>query len=450
MREEYMNDTAKQMMRVALYIRVSSDEQKLHGLSIAAQKQALNEYAKANDLVVYDEYVDEGVSAGAMTKRKQMQRLLNDCRAGKVDMILFTKLDRWFRHVAKYHEIQKELDTLGVVWRAIDEPVFETVTSMGRANINFYLTTAQIEVDRTSERINAILKYKQSHGHALSGRMPIGYKIGEDRKPAIDPDTVHIAKYILTEYENLQSKRKLIDHVKENYGVDISFISVSKMLNNRKYTGFYRGNPDYFPKIISLAQYDRNQEIVKRNIRTSKKSSKPFRTYLFSGLLVCRTCGKKMAGTRPGTSLVYRCNNATQSGRCTNIKRTTESILERNMLEYLKRDLPNIKLRMEKRKEEQKQEIDVDAIKEELKRLNTMFRKGRIDEDEYDAECEILERQLKAASVTIAGPSIELVSLPDFDELYESFTRDERKTFWREIVDFILINGRDFEPHFLV
>lgn len=438
------------MQKVAIYARVSTEEQKLHGLSIAAQKQALHEYCKENELAIYDEYVDEGVSAGALTKRKEMQRLLDDCRAGKVKLILFTKLDRWFRHVDKYHAIQNELTLLNVSWKAIQEPVFETVTAMGKANINFYLTTAQIEVDRASERISAVVKYKTTQGHALTGNMPFGYKIGPDKKPMIDEATQPIAMYVLTEYERIQSKRRLIDLVQEKFNVSITYMIVTEILRNRRYTGYFRGNPDYFPKMISITQYDRNQELLKKNGKIRKSKTGECRTYIFSSLLKCRDCGTIMGSARNNTSLGYRCRNWRFNRTCGNNKVTTENVLEANLLARIKDDVKNIKLQAEIRRQEQSEEneVDVEAIQDEMKRLNMMFRKGRIDEDEYDAECEALENMLHAANIKEPNESMDLVLLPEFDELYQSFDRLEKRNFWRDILEYVEVKGREFDPHF--
>ena len=82
-------------MRAALYIRVSSEEQARHGLSLQEQRDTLTRYAKANKMTVAGIYEDAGISARKpYKKRHALLRLLDDCKAGKVDTILFIKLDR--------------------------------------------------------------------------------------------------------------------------------------------------------------------------------------------------------------------------------------------------------------------------------------------------------------------------------------------------------------------
>ena len=91
------------ILRVGLYERVSTTEQSLNGYSIETQISNLEEYAKKNKMKIVDHYTDEGISgAKPPLKRPALKRLLEDVKAGKIDMILFTKLDRWFRSVKEY------------------------------------------------------------------------------------------------------------------------------------------------------------------------------------------------------------------------------------------------------------------------------------------------------------------------------------------------------------
>ena len=106
--------------RVGLYVRVSTEEQALRGFSIDAQIDALKEYCKKKGLKIVDIYSDEGTSgAKPPLKRPELKRLLDDVEAGKIDMILFTKLDRWFRSVKEYFKVQDVLDNNKVEWKTI-------------------------------------------------------------------------------------------------------------------------------------------------------------------------------------------------------------------------------------------------------------------------------------------------------------------------------------------
>ena len=104
MEELKMSPVNKEMVeRIACYIRVSSQEQKLHGLSLDAQRDKLRQYTEEHNLKIIEWYEDEGVSGRKLIRRRPaLQRMLNDARAGKFDRIIFIKLDRYFRSVAEY------------------------------------------------------------------------------------------------------------------------------------------------------------------------------------------------------------------------------------------------------------------------------------------------------------------------------------------------------------
>ena len=132
-----------QITRVALYPRVSTEEQVLHGYSLDTQETELVKYANEKGYKIVGIYRDEGFSARKpVLKRKVMQELLKDVEAGKIDMIIFTKLDRWFRSVGEYHKVQAVLDKNRVVWRTILED-YQTETADGRLKVNIMLSVAE-------------------------------------------------------------------------------------------------------------------------------------------------------------------------------------------------------------------------------------------------------------------------------------------------------------------
>ena len=116
------SDIMNRIRRVGLYGRVSTEEQAIRGFSIEAQVDALKEHCKKNNMKIVDIYLDEGISgAKPPLKRPALKRLLEDVESGKIDMILFTKLDRWFRSVKEYFKVQDVLDNNKVEWKAIQE-----------------------------------------------------------------------------------------------------------------------------------------------------------------------------------------------------------------------------------------------------------------------------------------------------------------------------------------
>ena len=151
------------IIRVGLYERVSTEEQALRGYSIKAQIETLEDYCKNNNYKIVDHYTDAGVSGGkAAFKRPEMSRLLADIEAGKIDMVLFTKLDRWFRNTQEYFKVQEILEKHRVEWKAIFED-YDTTTANGRLAITLFLAIFQNEREKGSERVSAVLANKRKN-----------------------------------------------------------------------------------------------------------------------------------------------------------------------------------------------------------------------------------------------------------------------------------------------
>lgn len=183
------------MKRTAIYLRVSSDRQVQEGDSIAAQRQALTKYIDDRpDLVLAGEYIDDGISGTKYSQRDELQRMLADVEEGKIDLLIFTKLDRFFRSVRHYTAAQAILDKHGVGWTAIWEPIYDTTTPQGRLIVNQMMSIAQFEAENTGQRIKQVQAYKVTQGEVISGNAPYGYRIeNKHLVPSEDAESVLLA-----------------------------------------------------------------------------------------------------------------------------------------------------------------------------------------------------------------------------------------------------------------
>ena len=163
-------------LRTAILARVSHEEQAKFGFSIDNQLDKLRAYAKENNLLIVDEYVDEGFSAGTM-KRPELQRLLGDL--DRIDLIIFTRLDRFSRNVLDANEMVKLFNKKRVSIKAIEEDI-STETADDMFLFNMKVSLAQRELEKGSERINTVFEYKVKQGQPLTGNLPWGYKIEDD------------------------------------------------------------------------------------------------------------------------------------------------------------------------------------------------------------------------------------------------------------------------------
>ena len=116
----------------------------------------------------------------AITDRPALQRLLDDIRAGKIDIIVVYKVDRLTRSLADFAKLVELFDQHGVSFVSVTQQ-FNTTTSMGRLTLNVLLSFAQFEREVTSERIRDKIAASKRKGLWVGGMAPLGYDT-EDRK----------------------------------------------------------------------------------------------------------------------------------------------------------------------------------------------------------------------------------------------------------------------------
>ena len=429
----------KKQQKVFLYVRVSTDEQKLNGFSVQTQLDVLKEYAEKNDMIIVHVFIDDGFTATSL-KRPALQELLT--RLDEVDVILFTKLDRWFRSVAHYYKIQEILEKNSVAWRAILED-YNTETSDGKFKVNIMLSVAQQETDRTSERIKLVFENKVKNGQAITGALPPGYKLKRREGAAYvvkDKEKEDMINDLFTYYELSNSYRKTAKYINEKYDTDIDFMNVSDILKHPLYTGEYRGVKNYCPAYLTKERFDYIQMLRKRNIKGERVTD---RVFLFRKLLKCSKCGHSLSTTytsRPRKRgqvdyYMYRCYRYENHKDCTMNRTFNEIHIENYVLNNVERQLKDYIFEVEKSEKKKKPKVNKDKIKKEMERLNNMYKKGRIEDDEYDREYEILENKLKEAEVkkTDLSKAKEFLKM-DFRTIYGEMTKEERASLWRSII----------------
>ena len=256
-------------MKVACYVRVSSEEQKIHGYSLDAQREKLTAYAHDHNYEIIDWYCDEGVSGRKLIKnRPELQRMIIDGEQGKFQKIIFIKLDRFFRSVAEYHECMKRLNNME--WTATEEQ-YDMSTAQGRMLVNMKLTIAELEADQTGERIKLVNEYKVKQGQAIYGEraLPFGYttqKI-DGIKRVVKSDKKEIVIDMINFYRQCESIGKTSAYMFEKY--KISYDVVLGFFKSSIICGCYRDNYNFNEPYISIEEFNRIQENIKRNCRYS-------------------------------------------------------------------------------------------------------------------------------------------------------------------------------------
>lgn len=437
---------------VGAYIRVSTQEQKLHGISLDAQVQKIQKYADDHNMRIVEWYKDEGVSGRKLIRnRPELQRMIQDAEMGKFTRILFIKLDRFFRSVAEYHECMKRISP--VIWTATEEQ-YDLSTANGRMLVNMKLTVAELEADMAGERISLVNEYKTSTGQPLTGKMPFGFKIvnGDDGRKKIvkDAETMDIVEDAIDHYMTHQSKKRTLVYLHTKYHISLGYNSLSSLLKNPMLCGTFRDNPSYCEAYMTREEFNKMQEILRKNV---KENTAENRAYLFSGLIVCPLCKRKLSGAmytnRGNQYKKYRCYCNRTNHTCDFNKTISENAFERLLLDNIEQYLEDAKIEAIEISEADTVKIpkyNIEEIHEQIDRLNYSWQTGKIRKvEQYEKDyTELMEKLEKAEAeqgeVTVKDFSkIEAVLHSGWRAVYENLDDAYKRAWWRSFIKSIEI-----------
>jgi DNA invertase Pin-like site-specific DNA recombinase len=249
-----MKGKSAKRVRCAIYARVSTDQ----GLdqdfnSLDAQYDASQAYIRsqvhAGWTLLRTKYDDGGFSGGN-TDRPALQRLLDDVRSGKVDVIVVYKVDRLTRSLADFAKLVELFDQHGVSFVSVTQQ-FNTTTSMGRLTLNVLLSFAQFEREVTSERIRDKIAASKRKGLWVGGMTPLGYDT-KDRRITVNEAEAERVRTVFRSYLRLGSlgllmadlrKQGIVTKVRTlKSGVTVGGIPFTRgplahLLRNRFYVG---------------------------------------------------------------------------------------------------------------------------------------------------------------------------------------------------------------------
>jgi len=415
-------------------------------------------------------YVDEGISATLeISKRKALAQLIADAKAGKFDIVIFKCIDRFFRNVGEYYECQKQLRKAGVTWISIEESDLDPEDDDAAFKINIYLTMAEYEAKKTSKRIRFNNKMRIKNKQVTTGSQCFLFPwhvVGEKRQKHLERnmDNAPILYDLLEFFETHQSKSATLGYINMKYSMSMSVGTLTNLLTDTLLYGEYKGVSEYVEPYITKERFDNIQAILKKNARYSKNAN---RIFIFSGLLVCPECGRNLVGnyTRnkanggAGT-FSYRCNKYRQEKTCSFDKSTSERIIEKQLINNLDKYITDEIIAVENISEKKEQLPDnkkrIEKLKNEMDRLNMMFRKGRIEEEEYDREYFALETELKKIDVVDKPVQRNLEPLKellasDYKALYDQLDKAHKKAFWRKLIkEFSIDENKKIIPESII
>ena len=443
---------------VALYVRVSTEEQAINGDSLRTQREELTKYALKNGFHIYGIYEDDGFSATNL-KRPALQRLLKDVEQNKINRILITKLDRLSRGVRNYYKILDTLDEHNVFWQTIFEK-YDSSTASGRLHINIMLSVAENESAQTSERIRSVFKTKVESRELIAGKIPIGLK-KQGKKLIVDEDKKQIVLDAFQFYKETTSAYQVFQKLDLKYPeLQLNYMRVYRILTNKLYVGIkqtrYGDINDFCPAIIGKAEFENTQRLLSKNAR--KSSAQNSGGYIFQGLLKCAECGYTLGGkfyskNNDSSKYYYICKRHHLSLKCSCKTNFNEVKIEKILLNEFQLQLKQYISDYEY-KEKHYKEIDmskeINSVENKLSKLKDLYVRDLIriedyekDYKEYVAQLDELYKQQEKIETNIPDTNLKALKSflrPDFIFLYNSLSRIEKRRIWLSMINYIVID----------
>jgi DNA invertase Pin-like site-specific DNA recombinase len=342
----------------AIYDRLSDDdEQDGTSISIETQRKINSDYCKTNGILIYDFYDDDGYS-GTNFNRPSFQRMMEDARAKKFNIIVVKDLSRFGRNYIQMGSYLSEiLPAMGIRFIAIHDSVDSIKT-----NVDYDLTIPIKNVFNEyypadcSRKTRMAFITKASHGEFIGSQAPYGYRKSEADKHVLEIDEVtaptvvwmfQAAAYLGYGYEKIaralkerrvitpaayQAKRANRPYEKDPY--EWNFVTVYRMFENQTYLGHLVSGKrrkasfkskrivkkpeeewivvkDIFPALIDQRLWDDAHAALKHRKRETKSGF----DNIFAGLLKCDKCGYSLGiASANHRDAYYMCNKYKKKG----------------------------------------------------------------------------------------------------------------------------------------
>lgn len=228
-------------LRVAAYCRVSSDSNDQINSFLAQLNYYTNLVSSRDSWTLVDLYADEGITGTSAEKRPDFQRLLTDCRMGRVDKILVKSISRFARNTMDCLETIRELKSIGV-GICFEEQNIDTASMSGELLTAVFAGIAQKESESISGNMRWSYKRRMESGTYVPTTLPYGY-VRKDGKIEVDPEKAEIIRGIFASYLAGRSSNDIAADLSAarvpcRYGgTEWNSTAVRYILTNEKYTG---------------------------------------------------------------------------------------------------------------------------------------------------------------------------------------------------------------------
>ena len=327
------------LLNVAAYARVSLDKDSmLHSLS--AQVSYYSDRIQKNLGWRYAGVYADKALTGTKAERPEFQRLLADCRAGKIDMVITKSISRFARNTVTLLQTVRELKALGVdVY--FEEQNIHSTSGDGELMLTILASYAQEESRSVSENCKWRIRKNYERGAAIP-ILTYGYSI-IDGKPEINPDEAAVVRLIFEKHNQgmgLWSIAQMLDSlgIKPPYAQSWGALTIRYILRNERYVGdlilqktfvsdhlskkkrINRGElpkyyvPEIYPAIVSRDAFERSRQFAELNTARFTPVNACAHE-LLSGRLICARCGKPYKRKVAHERAAWNCGTFMRKGK---------------------------------------------------------------------------------------------------------------------------------------
>lgn len=419
----------KPKLRVAAYCRVSTDSDE-QATSYEAQVEHYTEYIQKNpDWEFAGIYADDGISGTNTKRRDEFNRMIDDCKSGKIDMIITKSISRFARNTLDCLKYIRQLKDMNIPVLFEKESI-NTMDAKGEVLITIMASLAQQESQSLSQNVKLGLQYRYQQGKVqINHNRFLGYTKDTDGNLVVDPEQAEVVKRIYREYLEGFSMDKIAAGLEADGiltgagGTRWHTSTINKILRNEKYIGDallqktyttdflnktrVKNNglmPQYYVEgnheaIIPKEIYMRVQEelVRRRVVKTSANGKK--RSYscnhCFSQIVICGECGELFRrihwNNRGCKSIVWRCISRLEStGLECHARTVNETVLENVVLSAINEllgDKPGYQEQLQQNIAEaiRSSSTATDEIDEKLAALQQELLQKANNKESYDA-----------------------------------------------------------------
>ncbi|WAH38571.1 recombinase family protein [Alicyclobacillus dauci] len=436
-------------MRAAIYTRVSSEMQVADGFSLDAQLSRLRSYCDSQGWTVAGVYTDEGISAKDM-QRPSLNRLVDDIKRSKYDVVVVYKLDRLTRSVRDLDELLRIFGEYKVGFKSATE-VYDTTSATGRLFLHLVASLAQWERETIAERVRFGQEQMTHEGKWSGGNIPFGYD-HKDGKLVINDAQAIVVREIYNRYVRGEGTKAILTWLNDPEHPQLapnrrwSQWGLKYLLRNPLYAGYVRygyrtiegrKQPDAIiangehEAIITQETWERADQMRKR--RTMMPSNSSTGTYPLSGLLRCGKCGTAMSGRTNqkmshGKRVVgrhYICNERQHSNLC-DMPMIQQTMLEDAVLVEIEKFYESLNDITESVTDNSKAadrlNAEIEKVNKRRSRWMDAFEEGNITSAELRERLDTLNEQEEMFR-------LQLSDLEDAQPMDQAFVRDVLKSF---------------------